>query len=133
MSADFENPSQLSTGLITVVQGPRLLVDLKDNESGIDLKSILALLNGAPFFNGAAPPWTLKDFPDRLEVFVGDRALKTIDPALVRDGAFNRVGISYFPSRPKLMASGNTLVLGPFKDRAGNQTAAPAPMTFTWP
>jgi hypothetical protein len=133
MTADFEDPSQLSTGLIANVQGPRLLVDLKDNESGIDLKTIVAMLNGTPFFNGAAPPGLLKDFPDRLEVFVGDRALKTIDAALVRDGAFNHVGISYFPSRPKLMASGNMLALGPFKDRAGNLTAAPAPMTFTWP
>jgi hypothetical protein len=133
MTADFEDPSQLSSGLIARVQGPRLLVDLKDNESGIDLKTIVAMLNGTPFFNGAAPPGILKDFPDRLEVFVGDRALKTIDAALVRDGAFNQVGISYFPSRPKLMASGNMLTLGPFKDRAGNLTAAPAPMTFTWP
>ncbi|MGH7893979.1 MAG: IPT/TIG domain-containing protein, partial [Candidatus Binatia bacterium] len=133
VSADFEDPSQLSTGLITVVQGPRLSVDLMDHGSGIDLKTVVATLNGTAFFDGAAPPGIPSTFPDRLEVLVGNRPLKTIDANLVRDGAFNGIHFNYFPSRPKLMASGNTLAVGPLKDRAGNVGAAPAPKTFTWP
>jgi len=133
MTADFEDPSQLTSGLTARVQGPRLLVDLTDHGSGIDLKTVVATLNGTPFFDGAAPPGIPKTFPDRLDVLVGNRPLKTIDANLVRDGAFNQVTFNYFPSRPKLMASGNMLALGPFTDRAGNAGVAPAPMTFTWP
>jgi hypothetical protein len=133
VTADFEDPSQLTSGLAAVVQGPQLLVDLKDLGSGIDLGTVVAKLNGTPFFDGTAPPGVLKTFPDRLEVLVGNRPLKAVDANLVRDGAFNDVRLSYFPSRPKLMASGNMLTLGPFKDRIGNAAAAPTPKTFTWP
>ena len=132
-SADFEDPSQLSTGLAASVQGPQLFVDLVDYGSGIDLKTVVATLNGTAFFDGAAPPGVPFYFPNRLEVLVGDRPLQRIDLALVRDGAFNHVRLKYFPSRPKLMAAGNVLDMSPFKDRAGNAGVPPPPTTFTWP
>lgn len=132
-SADFENPSQLSSGILARVRGPRLFVHLQDHGSGIDLASVAATLNGVAFFSGSAPPGTLPVFPDRLEVSIGDRPVTAVDMALVRDGAFGDVRLNYFPSRPKLQASNNVLAVGPFVDRAGNAGTPPAPMVFTWP
>ena len=81
--------------------------------------------------NGLAPPGKLPDFPDRLEVLVGDRPLTSIDANLVANGAFDHVHFNYYPSRPKLQAS-NTIEIPAFKDRAGNP-GAPVMSSFTWP
>jgi hypothetical protein len=132
-SADFENPSQLTSGTLARVRGPRLVVDIADKGSGIDLHSVVAKLNGTAFFSGASPPGVLPVFPDRLEVLVGDRALTNVDMALVRDGAFDRVRLHYFPSRPKLQPTNNRLEVEPVVDRAHNPAVTPAPMVFTWP
>ena len=131
-SADFSDPYQLSSVVLAHVEGPRIVAEVMDHGSGVDLKTVVLKLNGAAIFDGAAPPTTLPEFPDRLEVLVGGRALKTLDTNLVMNGAFDHVRFNYFPSRPKLQPN-NTVERPAFKDRAGNEVASPLMSVFTWP
>jgi hypothetical protein len=129
--AEFSDPYQLSSGIFASVQGPKVVVEVQDHGSGVDLKTVVAKLNGTVFFDGATPT-PLSEFPDRLEVVVGGKPLKSLDANLVRDAAFDRVIINYFPSRPNVQAN-NTIDLPVFKDRAGNPAAQPKTTSFPWP
>ncbi|HEV7731218.1 MAG TPA: IPT/TIG domain-containing protein, partial [Candidatus Binatia bacterium] len=130
VAADFEDPSALRQTSIVNVTGPKLLVNLTDSGSGIDLETIVAKLNGVAFFDGKAPPTLLPFFPDRLEITIGGRAIETLGPDLgpdiIKNGAFEHVILEYWPSRPKLKPTGNRVEVGPSFDRAGN----PDPTTF---
>jgi hypothetical protein len=132
-SADFMDPTALSQTSVVRVTGPRLTVELTDSGSGVDLATVVATLNGAKFFDGAAPPLELPSFPDKIEIRAGGRRLdpRTIQE-LVRLGAFERVLLDYWPSRPRLLAN-NQLRVGPSADRAGNPDPTTASENFTFP
>lgn len=133
VAADFSDPAALGQTTIASVTGPKVLLDLTDSGSGVDLETIVAKLNGTAFFDGKAPPTLLPFFPDRLEVTIGGRLLETLGPDLVRSGAFERVILEYWPSRPKLKATGNRVEIGPSADRAGNPDPTTAATEFTFP
>jgi hypothetical protein len=130
--AQFSDPFQLSSAIFARVQGPQVVAEVKDLGSGVDLATVVVKLNGKVIFDGAAPPGALPDFPDRLEVVVGGKPLKSLDTNLVRDAAFDRVIFNYFPSRPNLQAN-NTVEIPPFKDRGANPAPVATTKAFTWP
>lgn len=132
-SADFKDPSALGQTSVVRVTGPKITVELTDSGSGVDLRTIRATLASMAFFDGQAPPTLLPFFPDRLEITAGGRLLETLGPDLVQNGAFDRVVLEYWPSRPKLVAAGNRVAVGPSADRAGNPDPTTAATEFTFP
>jgi hypothetical protein len=135
VSAKFDGSPSLAELTVVQVNGPRLIVDLTDPSSGLDLSSVVANLNGVPFFNGGLPPvGVLPTFPDRLELVVGFglRRLKTLPLNFVADSAFNRVTLNYFPSL-RLVHPTNFLEVSQIADRAGNRDAGKQTKDFTWP
>ncbi len=133
VAADFEDQSALSQTTIVNVTGPKVLVDLTDSGSGVDLATIVATLNGTAFFDGHAPPTLLPFFPDRLEITIGGRLVETLGPDLVKDGAFERVILEYWPSRPKLKPTANRVEVGPSADHAGNPDPTIRATEFPFP
>jgi hypothetical protein len=131
-TVQFDDPSSLSQATLVRVQGPRVVVDLTDSGSGVDLSSVVAKLNGKAFFDGANPPLVLPFFPDRLEMIVGGRPLTTLGEDLVTRGGFDRVLMHWFPSRPELQAT-NVVEAGPHRDQAGNKDDSTATFNFPWP
>ncbi len=105
---------------------------IDDPASGIDFLTLLASLNGNPFFTGATPPAVLPKFPERLDVIVGGTPLAGLNASIANDSHFPEVKIVYQPARPKLMGS-NTVRLQAVKDRAQNQQSAATVKAFSYP
>jgi protocatechuate 3,4-dioxygenase beta subunit len=133
VSTTFTDAPSLLEGENVHVTGPRLIVELADPGSGIDLASVTASLNGTPYFNGPTLPGLLPSFPERVELVVGGRPIQTLGAAFLKSAAFQNVTLNFFPSLGSVHGGTNVLEVSTIADRAGNQDAGPASTSFTWP
>ena len=110
-----------------------ITVDLDDPHAGIDFSTVVALLNGTAFFDAAAPPAVLPDFPEPMQVIVGGEPLVGLDADLINNSRFRAIQIVYQPSAPKLITGANTVEVQQVTDKAENQQGAAETTNFDYP
>jgi len=110
---------------------------ITDNGSGLDFATLKGKLNSYEFFNGAAPPLVLPEFPEKIELIIGGVPQRyfpqLVGNNIVTDSAFSQIEFKYHPHAKRLVTGNNTLFINKVKDKIGNEQNAETVQPFSFP